>query len=82
MLRKIKKSVPTSSRSRRKCIALGADDTEHLPLTDPSLRYHIAAGKKYFEDIPSLVQDHEGDPAVEVCEFTIPNDLTYNCISA
>lgn len=80
MLRRIKKSVPTSGRSCRKRIALGPDDTEHLPLTDPSLRYHIAGGKKYFEDIPSLVQDHEGDPAVEVFASTIPIDITSNFI--
>lgn len=78
MLRRIKKSVPTSGRSRRKHIALGPNDAEHLPLTDPSLRYHIASGKKYFEDIPSLVQDHEGDPAVEVCVPIFPIDLTSN----
>ncbi|KAE9389208.1 hypothetical protein BT96DRAFT_1025149 [Gymnopus androsaceus JB14] len=66
MLRKIRCSVPTSNSTRtRRRVALGPDNAEQLPLTDPSLRYHMAGGKKYFEDIPSLVQDNEGDPAME-----------------
>ncbi|KAJ3753135.1 hypothetical protein EV360DRAFT_74757, partial [Lentinula raphanica] len=63
-LRKVCRRVPKNPLPIQKRIALGPEDTEGLPPTDPSLRYHMGNGKRYFEDIPSFIQNHKGDLAM------------------
>ncbi|KAJ3981306.1 hypothetical protein F5890DRAFT_1417913, partial [Lentinula detonsa] len=63
-LRKVRRQVPRNSLPMKKHIALGPEDIEGLPPTDPSLRYHMGNGKRYFEDIPSFIQNHKGDLAM------------------
>jgi hypothetical protein len=41
-------------------------DTESLPYTAPEQHHHISTSHNFYLNIPSFLEDHEGDPAIKV----------------
>ncbi|KAK7440945.1 hypothetical protein VKT23_016721 [Stygiomarasmius scandens] len=53
------------TKALRKNFSTSIDDSEPLPPGDPNLPYQVANSQRLYEDIPVLLADTKGDPAMK-----------------
>ncbi|THU90531.1 hypothetical protein K435DRAFT_864214 [Dendrothele bispora CBS 962.96] len=61
------------SRPLRQNFTTSTEDSEPLPLCDPSLPYQMASGQRFYEEIPTLLASTKGDPAMNDFLFKLKN---------
>lgn len=54
------------TRSRAKKPSLSFADSDPLPFTDPTARYHMSSSSRHFENLTTWLGDLQDDPAVIV----------------